>query len=65
MPEGDVGRGEGGFLLSLRLKEVFSVWAKIGWIISCGVECSETARVHVVKLFQAFIPKCLLVLLGV
>lgn len=27
---------------------------EIGWIISCGVECSETARVHVVKLFQAF-----------
>lgn len=24
---------------------------EIGWIISCGVECSETARVHVVKLF--------------
>lgn len=25
---------------------------EIGWILSCGVECSETARVHVLKFFS-------------
>lgn len=44
-------------MLFLRLKEVFSN-------VGCGVECSEWPGVHVVKIFQAFILKCLLVLFG-